>query len=71
MDFFDLHCDTVSRLTEGGGIADADAQDVYKRQGSGTCWDADPSQITGPDNLLYTGCPGSFFGGRGIAFVKE
>ena len=25
MDFFDLHCDTVSRLTEGGGIADADA----------------------------------------------
>ena len=23
--FFDLHCETVSRLTEGGGIADADA----------------------------------------------
>ena len=39
--------------------------------GSGTCWDADPSQITGPDNLLYTGCPGSFFGVRRIAFLKE
>ena len=38
LDFFDLHCDTVSRLTEGGGIADADAHvNLEKARALGRC----------------------------------
>ena len=36
LDLFDLHCDTVLRLTEGGSIADADAQiNLEKARGLG------------------------------------